>query len=271
MLINFHIFNYFFRAIKHLLLIFKVSAFYEFVKCLKCPWAPPVRWPNGLSLTRAAPTGSVGLSRSLPLPSRETLALSSPATLWSPAPSPLYSGHLRPSPPVRSVAIERPHDGAPIGPRRSVFHRRHRSPPTPLRHGRGDSWCFVARRRSRRRGVAVCLAVVALEPLRLANAWLGHGLALPWPGCAAVPPRWRRGALLQVCRLLLSCLLYPFSFLWMPWHPPCCASAAAPLCLAPCLPWCCLDVLIAAAFLRHYSSCCARATVVRMLLLCCCH
>jgi hypothetical protein len=74
-----------------------------------------------------------------------------------------------------------------------------------------------------------------------------------------------------VCRLLLSCLLYLLSFLWMPWHPPCCASAAAPLCFAPCLPWCCLDVLTTAAYLRHYSSCCACATAMRMLLLCCCH
>jgi hypothetical protein len=60
------------------------------------------------------------------------------------------------------------------------------------------------------------LAGAVLDGLCVVNVWLGRGLALPWPGCAAVlpgcavvPPRWCRGAsalggYLMLCSFLSS-------------------------------------------------------------------
>jgi hypothetical protein len=65
MLINFHIFNYFFRVFINFLFDFKFLIFNEIVKRPNCPWAPPVRVAQRFRL--ADPPGPAQPTHSLPL------------------------------------------------------------------------------------------------------------------------------------------------------------------------------------------------------------
>jgi hypothetical protein len=118
---------------------------------------------------------------------RLTLA-SAPTTSWSPPPSPICPGRLRPSSAVRFVAFTPPLNGAPDGLRRSAFGGRLRSLPTLLQLGlHGD------------RGDFPLAGVPGDAVLLRASSWWcwamrhlsWHGLA--WPGAAVRSGLCRRG------------------------------------------------------------------------------
>jgi hypothetical protein len=156
----------------------------------KLPLGPPVRVnPSGLGSTHLAWFGPLGrthfvsspASKPRPLLSRDAVVACAFADLpW-------------PSPAVSDDEIRRV---------RFAFRRCTRwsasiwdwRPPllSPNPSATRFAWCswrFAAPRRPWRCGDAVCLARLVLERLRSTDAWLGRGVALPWPGSVAVPPR----------------------------------------------------------------------------------
>jgi hypothetical protein len=167
--------------------IYKIWSKFQFkwnLEMTKLPLGPPI---SGAQWVGLDPFGSDRPTRSLATPppsSRLTLA-SAPATPWSPPPSPINLGRLRPSPANRWVASDSPLDGGHDGPRRSDGHTGDAvvSPPgVPL-----STWC--------------CAGVPWWSP------WLG----LARPGAAVCPGVRRRGRHGSVDHLLPGMCSSPLS------------------------------------------------------------